>query len=216
MDRNVTLLDGAMGTELKARGVDVPDHTTSIWSAKALRNDPQTIVDIHRAYIDAGAEVITINNYAVTPPLLRRDGWEDDFAPLTEIAMDLAEQARDESGASVRIAGSLPPLETSYRADLVGADAEILETYAVLARAQMALDEPTEAIASTLDEYTGILTERRLRLFEGELHELRARLASRTGATARAAAAELREAHRLYTEMGATGHAERLAKELDL
>jgi hypothetical protein len=27
---------------------------------------------------------------------------------------------------------------------------------------------------------------------------------------------ELREAHRLYTEMGATGHAQRLARELEL
>jgi len=41
------------------------------------------------------------------------------------------------------------------------------------------------------------------------------RFTSLRGGTA-ACERELREAHRLYTEMGATGHAERLAEELGL
>jgi S-methylmethionine-dependent homocysteine/selenocysteine methylase len=120
----ITLLDGGMGTELRARGVEVPDHTTSIWSAKALLADPQAIVAVHRDYIEAGAEVITINNYMLTPPLLEREGWADQLEELTLLAVELAERARDDLGASVRIAGSLPPLETSYRAD-----EDILDTY---------------------------------------------------------------------------------------
>ncbi len=44
--------------------------------------------------------------------------------------------------------------------------------------------------------------------------EERARLASLRGDPG-AHQRELREAHRLYTEMGATGHSERLARELD-
>jgi adenylate cyclase len=86
--------------------------------------------------------------------------------------------------------------------------------YAVLARAQMALDEPAEAIGATLDEYAAVLTQRRLRLFEPELHELHARLASSVGEQDRAAA-ELEHACRLYRQVGATRHAERLARELE-
>ena len=46
------------------------------------------------------------------------------------------------------------------------------------------------------------------------VHEQRATVAKLTG-DAEACTRELREAHRLYTEIGATGHAERVARELD-
>ena len=99
-----------MGSELRARGFEVPDHIRSIWSAKALMDAPEAIVQIHRDYIDAGAEVITANNYMVTPPLLAREGLADRFEELTLRALELAQQARDASGRAVRGAGSLPPL----------------------------------------------------------------------------------------------------------
>ena len=62
--QDVILLDGAMGTALRQRGVAVPDHRTSIWSALALTTAPDAVVQLHRDYIRAGANVITINNYA--------------------------------------------------------------------------------------------------------------------------------------------------------
>ena len=80
------LLDGAMGTELRARGVEVLDHITSIWSAAALVDAPEAVTSVHRDYIEAGADVITINNYAVTRPLLARVSMEDRFEELTTIA----------------------------------------------------------------------------------------------------------------------------------
>lgn len=125
----ITLLDGATGTELRARGAQVPSHRDSIWSALALIEAPETVVDVHRAYIDAGADVITANNYAVTPPLLAREGLERRLDELTLRAVELAEEARRDSTRSVRLAGSLPPLETSYRTDLVGTDEAILADY---------------------------------------------------------------------------------------
>lgn len=129
MPTAITLLDGAMGSELLLRGVDVPDYITSIWSAKALNDAPDTVLKIHEDYIEAGADVITANNYAVTPPILSRAGLEDRFEEMTRRAADLANQARDRASSSVRVAGSMPPLETSYRPQLVGDDRAILETY---------------------------------------------------------------------------------------
>ena len=131
----ITLLDGGTGTELRAIGVEVPSHTTSIWSAKALIDAPDAVVEVHRDYIAAGADVITVNNYAVTPALLAREGLEQRLEELTTLAADLAQRARDESGRDVLIAGSLPPLETSYRADLVGEDEAILADYRRIAAA---------------------------------------------------------------------------------
>jgi S-methylmethionine-dependent homocysteine/selenocysteine methylase len=131
----ITLLDGGMGNELRARGVHVPSHLTSIWSAQALLDAPDAVLDVHRDYIGAGADVITVNNYAVTPPLLAREELEHRVEELTVRAVDLAQRARDESGRPVRIAGSLPPLDTSYRADLVGDDRSILDGYRRIAAA---------------------------------------------------------------------------------
>ena len=133
MNEPIVLLDGAMGTELRSRGVRVPDHITSIWSAKALVDAPEAVVAVHRDYIDAGADVITLNNYAVTRPLLSREGMDQDFPALTDKAIELGLRARDASKRVVRIAGSLPPLSTSYRAHLVGEDKAILADYREMA-----------------------------------------------------------------------------------
>ena len=94
----ITLLDGGMGYELKLRGVKVPDYTKSIWSALALIEDPQAVIDVHVAYIEAGADVLTINNYSVTPPIMAREGMGDRVEELTGLAVDLAELPKDRLG----------------------------------------------------------------------------------------------------------------------
>ena len=82
--------------------------------------------------------------------------------------------------------------------------------YVVLARAQLALSEPAADIASTLDEYEALLTRTGFHLYEGELHELRARLAEREGQQAEHLAA-LARAHDCYTRFGMTAQAARVA-----
>ena len=44
---NIIIGDGALGTELRDRGVEVPSHTESIWSALALTESPEEIKQIH-------------------------------------------------------------------------------------------------------------------------------------------------------------------------
>jgi hypothetical protein len=82
--------------------------------------------------------------------------------------------------------------------------------YAVLARAQLELAEPAADIAATLDEYAALLERSGFQLFEGELHELRARLAEREGQRNDAVAA-LARAHECYTRFGMTAQAARVA-----
>ena len=126
----VLLLDGAMGTELRARGVSVADYKSSIWSALALVEAPASVQKLHEDYIGAGADVITANNYAVTRKLLARENAENRLEELTISAVNLASAARKIAGRpDVKIAGSLAPLDTSYRWDLVGPYEDNLATY---------------------------------------------------------------------------------------
>ncbi len=85
--------------------------------------------------------------------------------------------------------------------------------YAVLARAQLALGEPAGDIASTLDEYAALLERTEFHLFEGELHELRARLADREGRHAEQAAA-LQRARDCYTRFGMEEQATRVKEAI--
>ena len=129
MESKITLIDGAMGTEIRARGFEVPSHTNSIWSAQALMDNPKVIVDIHKDYILAGAEIITTNNYAVTQNLLRRKNLRNKLEDLTLLSIDLAKEARQITNSNTKIAASLPPLDTSYRPDLVGDSDSLMRKY---------------------------------------------------------------------------------------
>ena len=131
-NEQVILLDGGVGRELKRRGVEVPP---TIWTAKALLSDPDTVRDVHAAFIKAGADVITANNYAVVPKLLMTEGLDDRLAELTQLAARLANQAREVGGRDVLIAGVLPPLARTYRTDLVGTAHETYPIYRDIADA---------------------------------------------------------------------------------
>jgi homocysteine S-methyltransferase len=57
------VLDGGMGTELEARGMDLGD---ALWSARALLDAPDLIAAIHRDYLEAGADCIASASYQAT------------------------------------------------------------------------------------------------------------------------------------------------------
>ena len=129
MNDKITLIDGAMGTQIRARGYEVPSHHSSIWSAQALMDNPHIVKEIHKDYISAGAEIITTNNYAVTQNLLERENLGHRLEELTSLSIDIAKEAKKESGKNIKIAASLPPLDTSYRPDLVGDITSIEKKY---------------------------------------------------------------------------------------
>jgi len=120
------LLDGGMGRELRFRGVDVPG---TIWSAMALVVAPEAVRQIHVDYIQAGADVITVNSYGIIRSDLAKENMEDRFAELNQTAGRLAVEARDIAGRDTVIAGALPPLRGSFRPDRVGRIHEIEPLY---------------------------------------------------------------------------------------
>ena len=60
-DRGVVLLDGSMGQELIHRGAS---GNETLWAAEALVHSPEVVLEVHRDYIAAGADVITVNSYS--------------------------------------------------------------------------------------------------------------------------------------------------------
>ena len=109
------ILDGGMGRELKRVGAPFRQPE---WSSLALTEAPEQVVAVHRSFIEAGADVITTNNYAVVPHHIGDDRFRKEGAKLTALAGKLAREA---AGSGVRVGGSLPPLSGSYRADLFDA-----------------------------------------------------------------------------------------------
>ena len=57
--KKILIGDGGMGSELRFRGVEVPSHIESIWSALALTTNTKEIKEIHLDYIEAGCLLYT-------------------------------------------------------------------------------------------------------------------------------------------------------------
>jgi len=112
---NLVLLDGGMGRELQRRGAPFRQPE---WSALALSEAPEQVEAVHRAYIEAGAQVITSNSYAVVPFHIGEARFAAEGEALAARAGELARRAVTASGQAVQVAGSLPPLFGSYRPDL--------------------------------------------------------------------------------------------------
>lgn len=109
------ILDGGFGRELARRGAPFRQPE---WSALALTEAPDIVKEVHLDFIRAGAEVVTTNNYAVVPFHIGQERFDKEVKDLVNIAVMQAKQAVKESGQKVLIAGCLPPLFGSYRADL--------------------------------------------------------------------------------------------------
>lgn len=115
-----TLLDGGMGKLLLARGAPFRQPE---WSSLALTEGPDFVTAAHREFIEAGADVIITNNYAVAPYHLGNKRFDAEADSLVDIAGRLAREAADSAKRQVQVAGSLPPMFGSYRPESFDADA---------------------------------------------------------------------------------------------
>ena len=111
------ILDGGMGQELLARGIEAE---SDLWSASALANKEyhQIIKDCHLDFINAGAEIILTNTFTCRRTRLEDNKIENRFEELNSTAVKIANQAVKESGKKIHIAGSLPPQNFTYIPDL--------------------------------------------------------------------------------------------------
>ena len=92
--KGFVVLDGAMATELEARGANL-NH--SLWSAKLLSENPELIKQVHYDYLVASADVITTASYQASFEGFAKHGYTDDEAfALMQLSVQLAFDARDE------------------------------------------------------------------------------------------------------------------------
>ena len=111
--KTITLLDGGLGQEIQKR-TNRPAHP--LWSAKVMMEQPDIVREVHRDFIKAGARIITVNSYTLTPARLQRDGQLEWLEPLHRQALSIAKAAATEK-EGVQVAGCLPPLIGSYTTD---------------------------------------------------------------------------------------------------
>ena len=122
-----------MGSELIRRGETLPKH---IWSANANITNPELVLQIHRNYIEKGADYLTTNTFRTTPRAYRKIGLSVDEAKH-EACRSLkaaVELAKTTAVDSTKILGSIAPLEDCYSPDLFpGIDLAIAE-FAIIGR----------------------------------------------------------------------------------
>ncbi|MGI8824475.1 MAG: bifunctional homocysteine S-methyltransferase/methylenetetrahydrofolate reductase [Chloroflexota bacterium] len=102
--RRVILADGAMGTELYARGIE-PDECFDEQNLTA----PRVVEQIHRDYILAGAELVETNTFGANRVKLASFGLEDRVRDINVAGVRLARGAREICGEALFVAGSVGP-----------------------------------------------------------------------------------------------------------
>ncbi|MBQ9502540.1 MAG: bifunctional homocysteine S-methyltransferase/methylenetetrahydrofolate reductase [Lentisphaeria bacterium] len=151
LKKGLVIFDGAMGTEIYRRNFFV---NASYEQLCLTRKD--VILDIHRQYIAAGAEVLTTNTFNANARRLAKFGIADQTCAINRAGVALARQA---AGGKALVAGSAGPVgepespaDTRSRADilaeqlsgLTGSDFIIFESL----RTRQDLDAAVEAVQS--------------------------------------------------------------------
>jgi homocysteine S-methyltransferase len=113
---DVVVLDGGLATTLEATGQDL---SGPLWSARLLAEDPAAIVTAHRAFLVAGAEVLTTASYQLSAIGLRSVGRDEQdvdrlLGRSVELARDaiaghLADRPDTGDGRVPRVAASVGP-----------------------------------------------------------------------------------------------------------
>src|SRR5579863_7633074 len=102
LDQRVLVCDGAMGTELYARGIPFSRSFDELNLSR-----PQTIKEIHLSYAKAGADIIETNTFGANRYRLEKFNLAD---KVREINLAGAKLAREVAGDDLYVAGSVGPL----------------------------------------------------------------------------------------------------------
>lgn len=100
----VVVADGAMGSELLVR---LPAGSSL---DLAPLEHPGLVLEVHLAYLRAGAEILETATFGASRPRLARLGAGDRTAEVNQAAVKLAREAREVAGVDCLVAGALAPL----------------------------------------------------------------------------------------------------------
>jgi 5-methyltetrahydrofolate--homocysteine methyltransferase len=121
LDDRIVVLDGAWGVLLQGQGLSEDDfrgdrfrtHDRDVKGDPDLLNltRPELVASIHRAYLEAGADITTTNTFTATSIGQAEYGLRDAARDMNLEGARLAREAADEGGGWV--AGSLGPLNVT-------------------------------------------------------------------------------------------------------
>ena len=122
LSARVLVIDGAMGTLIQGHGLGEDDYRGTPYAEHShdLKGDsdilsvtqPEIIREIHRQYLEAGADIVCTNTFTATSISQSDYGLEDDCYEINRQAATLAREAADEASTDERprfVAGSLGP-----------------------------------------------------------------------------------------------------------
>jgi 5-methyltetrahydrofolate--homocysteine methyltransferase len=150
--QGVFVLDGAMGTELFARGIEAGTCNDCL-----NIDSPDVILDIHRSYLQAGSDAVLTNTFGANKYALARHGSAENVAEINTAAAEIARRAAGDekyvlgdigpSGDFLEPLGSLKPEELrdtfAEQAEALaagGVDGLIIQTMTALDEAAIAVE----------------------------------------------------------------------------
>ncbi|HZI22742.1 MAG TPA: bifunctional homocysteine S-methyltransferase/methylenetetrahydrofolate reductase [Gemmatimonadales bacterium] len=101
-DGKVHVLDGAMGTMLYAKG-----FLLNVCYDELNLKQPKLVLEVHDAYVRAGAEILETNTFGANPVKLKSHGLADETEQINRAAAELARQA---GGEHTSVVGAIGPL----------------------------------------------------------------------------------------------------------
>ncbi len=115
LENRILVLDGAMGTMLFAAQLTVADYGGPQFEGCPEHlnySRPDVVLGIHRAYLDAGADIVETNTFQSSPIVLAEFGLEAEAEAISRRAAELARQAAAEFSTAARprfVAGAMGP-----------------------------------------------------------------------------------------------------------
>ena len=106
------ILDGGIGRHLKKIGAPFGQPE---WSALALIEDPLFVSQAHTDFINAGADIITTNTYAIVPFHIGEKRFREIGKELILKAAKIAQESSLSSKNEVKVAAGIPPVFGSYK-----------------------------------------------------------------------------------------------------
>ncbi|HEY6792184.1 MAG TPA: methionine synthase, partial [Trebonia sp.] len=120
LDQRIAVLDGAWGTMIQSQGLSAADyrldgHDRDTAGDPDLLNitRPDLVLDVHRQYLAAGADITTTNTFTATSIGQSDYGLESRVYEMNVRGARLARQAADEAGGPRFVAGSVGPLNVT-------------------------------------------------------------------------------------------------------
>lgn len=115
LSQRILILDGAMGTQLQARDLTAADFGGEEYEGcneMLVLTRPDVIEDIHRAYLEAGADIVETCSFGSTDIVLAEYGLQDKVFELNKASAELARRACDALSTPEKprfVAGSMGP-----------------------------------------------------------------------------------------------------------